>query len=103
MEGKKRGLVILIQNHFLQYDLSLVDVEVMWNEFKEAVHSTISKHIPQRILQSNNNLPWINKHNNNNNKFHYYYHYYYYYYKQIKKDTKTRKRLYDTAKKKFKK
>jgi len=37
------------------------------------------KHIPQRIIQSNNDLPWINK--------------------QIKKDMKTRKRLYDAAKK----
>ena len=50
----------------------------MSNEFKEAVHSTISKHIPQRIIQSNNDLPWINK--------------------QIKKDMKTCKCLYDAAK-----
>jgi len=51
----------------------------MWNEFKEALHNyTILKHIPQRTIQSNSNLPWINK--------------------QIKKDMKTRKHLYDTAK-----
>jgi len=77
MEGIK-GDLLDFQDHFLQYDPSLVDVKVMWNEFKEAVHNIISKHIPQRTIHSNNDLPWINK--------------------QIKKDMKIRKHLYDAAK-----
>jgi len=77
VEGLKTDLLDF-KNSFLQHDLITMDVEVMWKEFKDAIHESISKHIPQRTIQSNNNLPWINK--------------------RIKKDMKTRKRLYDTAK-----
>jgi len=71
MESIKEDL-LNYQDHFLQYDASLVHVEIMWNEFKEALRNTMLKHIPQRTIQSNNDLPWINK--------------------EIENDTKTRKR-----------
>ena len=77
VEGLKTDLLDF-KNSFLQHDLITMDVEVMWKEFKDAIHESISKHIPQRTIQSNNNLPWINK--------------------RIKRDMKTRKCLYDTAK-----
>ena len=66
------------QNSFLQQDPSLMNVKVMWNDFKEAVYNTISKHVPQRTIRSNSGLPWINK--------------------ELKKDMKVRKCLYDIAK-----
>ena len=65
------------QNSFLQQDPNSMNVEVMWNDFKEAVYNTIFKHVPQRAIRSNSGLPWTNKE---------------------KKDMKVRKRLYDIAK-----
>jgi len=77
VEGLKTDL-LHFRISFLQHDLVTMDVEVMWKEFKNAIHESISKHIPQVPIQTNINLPWINK--------------------RIKRDMKTCKRLYDTAK-----
>ena len=49
VEGIKANL-LNFQNSFLQQDSSSVNVEVMWNDFKEAVYNTISKHVPQRTI-----------------------------------------------------
>ena len=49
VEGIKADL-LNFQNSFLQQNPSLIDVEVMWNDFKEAVYNTISKHVPQRTI-----------------------------------------------------
>ena len=77
MERIKADLLIF-QNDFLQSDLNSRCIEVMWNEFKQAIHSTISKHVPQRTIRPSSRLPWLSK--------------------QLKKKMKIRKHLYNTAK-----
>ena len=77
MERIKADLLIF-QNDFLQSDLNSKCIEVMWNEFKQAIHSTISKHVPQRTIRPSSRLPWLSK--------------------QLKKKMKIRKHLYNTAK-----
>ena len=66
-------------NYFLQSDSTSKSVDTMWSEFKDAIHECIDKHVPHRTVRSNKSLPWINH--------------------EIKKDMKTRKRLYNAAKK----
>jgi len=50
----------------------------MWLEFKNAIHECINKHVPHKTIRPKKSLPWINH--------------------EIKKDMKTRKRLYNIAK-----
>ena len=53
-------------------------VSQLWQEFKQAVEKAVIDHVPHKLNSSRNRLPWLNK--------------------QIKKDMKVRKRLYNKAK-----
>jgi len=53
-------------------------VDQLWQEFKEAVDKAVTDHVPHKVNNSRNRLPWLNK--------------------EIKKDMKVRKRLYNKAK-----
>ena len=67
------------QNTFLTSDPLSRSVEQNWLQLQAAISEAVSKYVPHKIIQSCNHLPWINK--------------------QIKKDMKTRKHLYNKAKK----
>ena len=53
-------------------------VNQLWQEFKQAITKVVLDHVPHKVNTSCNRLSWINK--------------------QIKKDMKVRKRLYNKAK-----
>jgi len=65
-------------NTFLSSDPQSRPVEELWQEFKQAVQKAVSDHVPHKVKHSRNSLPWINR--------------------QIKKDMKVRKKLYNKAK-----
>ena len=65
-------------NTFLSSDPHSRPVEQLWQEFKQAIHEAVSNHVPHKVKRSRNSLPWINR--------------------QIKKDMKAHKKLYNKAK-----
>ncbi|XP_065892800.1 uncharacterized protein [Dysidea avara] len=65
-------------NNFLNSDPQSRTVDQLWQEFKMAVDKAVIDHVPHKVNNSRNRLPWINR--------------------QIKADMKERKRLYNKAK-----
>jgi len=65
------------QNTFISSNPLSLSVEQNWLEFKTAISETLLKNVPHKTVRSCNHLPWINR--------------------QIKKDMKIRKRLYNKA------
>ena len=65
-------------NNFLNSDPQSRTVDQLWQEFKMAVDKAVIDHVPHKVNNSRNRLPWIIR--------------------QIKADMKVRKRLYNKAK-----
>ena len=70
--------LITFRDTFLHNDPQSRSVNQLRQEFKQAVNRAVIDHVPYKVNSSNNRLPWLNK--------------------QIKKDVKVRKRLYNKAK-----
>ena len=77
IEGIKDDLVSF-QSMFMSCNPHLRSVEDNWNHFKSSLLATITKHIPQKVVKSKHDLPWLNH--------------------VIKSKMRHRKRLYDIAK-----
>ena len=70
--------LVTFSNNFLNSDPQSRTVDQLWQEFKEAVDKAVIDHVPHKVNNSRNRLPWINR--------------------QIKADMKVRKQLYNKAK-----
>ena len=78
-----KNYLISFGDNFLHSDPQSRSINhLWWQEFKQAINKVILDHVPHKVNISHtcNRLPWINK--------------------QIKKDLKVRKRLYNKAKSK---
>ena len=64
---------------FFENDPYSKSVEQNWADFKRVINDTVIKNVPHKIIRPHNSLPWLNK--------------------EIKKDMKKRKQLYNLAKK----
>jgi len=73
----KRDL-LEFQTCFLTKDPYSKTVEQNWIDLKNAIDTSVMKHVPFKTIRSNSRLPWINA--------------------EIKKDMKKRKHLYNIAK-----
>ena len=73
----KRDL-LEFQTCFLTNDPYSKTVEQNWIDLKNAIDTSVMKHVPFKTIRSNSRLPWINA--------------------EIKKDMKKRKHLYNIAK-----
>jgi len=47
-------------NYFLQSDLASKSIDKVWSEFTDAIYECIDKHVPNKTIRPNKNLPWIN-------------------------------------------
>ena len=70
--------LITYRNAFLLSNPQSRSVDQLWQEIKQTVHKADLDHVPHKVNKSSNRLPWINR--------------------QMKKDMKVRKRLYNKAK-----
>ena len=77
LENIKRDL-LEFQTHFLGNDPYCKTVEQNWTDLKGVINDSVAKHVPYKTIRSNSKLPWINR--------------------EIKRDMKRRKQLYNIAK-----
>ena len=77
LENIKRDL-LEFQTYFLGNDPYCKTVEQNWTDLKGVIDDNVAKHMPYKTICSNSKLPWINR--------------------EIKRDMKRRKQLYNIAK-----
>ena len=74
-----KGDLSSFQTSFLESDPYSRSVEQNWCDLKNSITVTVSKNVPHKTLRSRTSLPWINK--------------------EIKRNMRKRKRLYNRARK----